>query len=1262
MIDAKQTVEEYISKTDWRVTENSNAHYNYGALSKHLVARVSAEYWLEEVYNKKISDAHRNGYFHIHDLSALTVYCCGYSLADIIKKGVCGISNIPTSKPAKHFMSLLNQVANLITIYQNEIAGAVAFTSFDTLVAPFIKKDNLSYEEVKQYMQNFIFSINSNSRGGAEPAFSNLSFDLTPPKHLLDEFVVVGAEYLDYTYGDCQKEMDMLNRAFCEIMLEGDANGKPHSYPIPTYNIHDRFDWDNPNNEILWEMTGKYGTPYFTNYINSDMDPADAMSMAILSSQRVIYVNENGRVSVNEIRHLVNNWIKASDDRKPRYKILMNGTFVDIIDMFTVPYDKYPSYVQVNMMNGISQNFSMDHKCPVIRNGEYIEVKSQDLLVGDNFLISKKGFEADNIGDFDSGKILGYYLGEGWKHEKSALRFSININRKDIVEEISTFFRSFACEVIVEEQPEVSIYKVHVLGKQSVSFIEQYISGETAKTKRLSPKIWNTSLKFREGLVDGLYNTDGHKERKNLFHTTNKELCGDLVELCNSIGRITKYRVNDKNTRYFKEDKSDLETFTSYVLSFKEDYETIFLGDEEFALMPIKSLEFPNSKSDVVYNFTVDTPEHLYELPNGIITHQCCRLRIDLRELRKRGGGLFGSGEKTGSIGVVTINLPRLAHLSSQLYVEQESAKKHFYHLLEEYMNLAKDSLVVKRKFLLEQLERGLLPAFKEYVGTLDNHFSTIGLVGMNEMCINLLGCGIKSKAGHKFALEVLDFMREKIADYQEETGDLFNLEATPAESCLAGETKIKTVEYGDEEIKNLVGKEFGVWSYDADSKEVCIKRGHSVRKTQENTKVMELILDNGESLILTPSHPIAVNRPNRWGLPTINWVEARDLKPGNSIKSLYFTQAGENGYVMVNGAQKRANILSEWYEQRPIDSNEVVHHKDFDKTNDSIDNLERMLDSEHRALHADPSKLIIGSGEDNPFFGRKHSEETKIKISEAKTGRPFVLKNLTEEEFSEKMSKVAKSKSTEQHSKYRKDIDTNDIIKMRSDGATYREIAESFNCTTGLVQSRLKSVGLNHKVVSIREIDTLIDVYNMEVDDTECYFVDDNKGNGILVHNCAYRLAKVDVAEFGDKIYTKGNQDGQAPYYTNSCHLPVDEVEDIMQLVTHQEELQEKFTGGTVVHLYMDSSISGDTAKKIVRTVCERTRIPYVSISPVYSICPEHKFIHGYNPECPYCGKPTEQYQRITGYIRQISKFNVGKKAEFADRAQLSPRLNNAN
>lgn len=595
-LDASTSVNEYIKKEDWRVSENSNAHYSFGALNKYLSSKISALFWLEDVYNEEIANAHNNGFMHIHDLGSISPYCAGYSLTDIIKKGVRGVSNIPVSSPAKHFMSLLNQVANLTTVFQNELAGAVAFSSFDTLCAPFVKVDGLDYDEVYQYMQNFIFSINSNSRGGAEPAFSNLTFDLTPPKDLLTQKAIVGGEEQSFTYKDCQKEMDMINKAFFEIMIKGDSEGAPFAYPIPTYNIHERFDWNNKNNELLWVMTGKFGTPYFANFINSDMDPRESRSM-------------------------------------------------------------------------------------------------------------------------------------------------------------------------------------------------------------------------------------------------------------------------------------------------------------------------------------------------------CCRLKIDLRELRRRGGGLFGSGELTGSIGVVTLNLPRLAYLSSKKYDNVESAKKDFFIELEKYMNIAKESLELKRAFLEKQLEAGLFPAFKEYVGHLENHFSTIGLVGMNEMCLNLLGTGIKDDEGKQFSLEVLDFMRDKIADFQEETGNLYNLEATPAESC-------------------------------------------------------------------------------------------------------------------------------------------------------------------------------------------------------------------------------------------------------------------------------------------------------------------------------AFRLAKIDVGEFGEDIITQGNTNGFAPYYTNSCHLPVSEVEDILQVVSHQEELQEKFTGGTVVHLYTQNSMSGDMAKHIIRTICENYKVPYVSISPVYSICPDHNFIEGNQPICPHCGKETEQYQRITGYIRQVSKFNPGKKAEFADRHQLIPKL----
>jgi len=388
MKSSKNIVEEYLKQSDWRVKENSNNPFSLGGLNKYTNGEVSKDYWLREVYPEEIAQAYVQNYIHIHDLGGLTLYCCGYSLRDILLKGVRGVKNIPTSSPAKHFDSVLNQISNLLTVFQNEIMGAVALNSFDTLLAPFIKNDRLTYDEVKQSMQNYIYSINSNSRMGAEPAFSNLTFDLTPPSDLLDEYVIIGGELQSFTYRSCQKEMDMLNKAFFEIMLEGDAQGKLFAYPIPTYNIHKRFDWDNPNNKLLWELTGKFGTPYFANYLNSDMNPEDARSM-------------------------------------------------------------------------------------------------------------------------------------------------------------------------------------------------------------------------------------------------------------------------------------------------------------------------------------------------------CCRLRLDLTELRKRNGGLFGSGDSTGSIGVVTINLPKIAY-------ECKMDKEKFYNTLDKYLNIAKDSLVIKRKWLQENIiDTGAIPAYIEYVGTMENHFSTIGIVGMNEMCEN---------------------------------------------------------------------------------------------------------------------------------------------------------------------------------------------------------------------------------------------------------------------------------------------------------------------------------------------------------------------------------------------------------------------------------------------------------------------------------------------------------------------------------------------
>ena len=584
LLDTNKIVDDYMLQRDWRVKENSNAPFSFGQMNKYINSAVSKQYWTERVYDASASSAHNDGFIHIHDMSGLTIYCCGYSLQKVLDLGVKGVPNIPTSKPAKHFDAALNQLANMLTIFQNEIMGAVAFSSFDTLLAPFIKVDKLSYKEIKQGIQNYVYSVNSNSRAGAEPAFSNLTFDLFPPKDLKDQPARIANELQDFAYGDCQKEMDLLNKAFFEVMLEGDANGKPFAYPIPTYSIMDGFDWDNPNNELLWEMAGKYGYPYFSNFMGSDMDPSDVRSM-------------------------------------------------------------------------------------------------------------------------------------------------------------------------------------------------------------------------------------------------------------------------------------------------------------------------------------------------------CCRLRLDLSELQRRNGGLFGSGDSTGSIGVVTLNLPRIGYLT------KGQSEASLFSMIKDFMNISKDSLEEKRHWLDMHISgTGMIPAFDTYVGTLNNHFSTIGYVGMNELCENFIGKGITTDEGKALAERVLDFMRDTLLAFQKSTGHLYNLEATPAESTC-------------------------------------------------------------------------------------------------------------------------------------------------------------------------------------------------------------------------------------------------------------------------------------------------------------------------------YRLARLDKKVYPD-IITQGS--GDSVYYTNSCHVPVKEVESIAALLDHQDSLQVKMTGGTVVHLYLAQGISGKQAKQIVKHVCENYSLPYISLSPIICYCPECGVLETPTDKCPHCGGVTKYMQRITGYIRDVDNYNPGKLQEFNDRKQI--------
>ncbi|MDE6957846.1 MAG: ribonucleoside triphosphate reductase, partial [Lachnospiraceae bacterium] len=280
LLDYKEIVDSYVKITDWRVKENSTVTYSVGGLILSNSGAITANYWLSEIYDEEIANAHRNADIHIHDLSMLTGYCAGWSLKQLIREGLGGITGKITSAPAKHLSTLCNQMVNFLGIMQNEWAGAQAFSSFDTYLAPFVKIDNLSYDQVKKCVESFIYGVNTPSRWGTQAPFSNITLDWTVPNDLANMPAIVGGKDMDFTYGDCKKEMDMVNKAFIEVMIEGDANGRGFQYPIPTYSITNDFDWsDTENNRLLFEMTAKYGTPYFSNYINSDMEPSDVRSM-----------------------------------------------------------------------------------------------------------------------------------------------------------------------------------------------------------------------------------------------------------------------------------------------------------------------------------------------------------------------------------------------------------------------------------------------------------------------------------------------------------------------------------------------------------------------------------------------------------------------------------------------------------------------------------------------------------------------------------------------------------------------------------------------------------------------------------------------------------------------------------------------------------------------------------------------------------------------------------------------------------------------
>lgn len=574
LIDVEKSMNEYLRQDDWRVKANANQGYSLGGMILNISGKITANYWLNNVYPEEVGVAHRNGDYHIHDLDMLSGYCAGWSLRSLLNEGFNGVANKVESNPPKHVSSALLQMVNFLGSLQNEWAGAQAFSSFDTYLAPFVRVDKLSYEELKQRIQEFIYNLNVPSRWGTQTPFTNLTFDIHCPEDIRDDIPLIGGKEVDFKYGDLQKEMDMINKAYMEVMIAGDAHGRIFTFPIPTYNISKDFDWDSANSELLFEMTAKYGLPYFQNFINSELKPNQIRSMCPLSANTKV-------------------------------RVRIGGTL----------------------------------ECTV-----------------------------------DIGKLFGI---------------------KDEIE---------------------------------VSYKNEWHKAKLVRaTKQKTRKIYCSNAEYVE---------------MGVHHLQPVLIDGKVITLTGA-----------DLTCGMKLPKDD-----SYI--------------DHTRIIDIQEGEV----RDDLYCFEVENEEHLFTLANGLITHNC-RLQLDLRELLKRGNGLFGSAEQTGSVGVVTINCARLGYVF-------KGDKEGLYKRLDYLMGLAKTSLEIKRKEVQKHMDQGLFPFTKRYLGTLRNHFSTIGVNGINEMIRNFTNdkFDITSEEGHAFAIEFLDHVRAKMVEYQEETGNLYNLEATPAE------------------------------------------------------------------------------------------------------------------------------------------------------------------------------------------------------------------------------------------------------------------------------------------------------------------------------------------------------------------------------------------------------------------------------------------------------------------------------------------------
>jgi len=779
-------VDGYLSMMDWKVKENSNMSYSLQGLNVYATENIVSNYWLHKIFPPEIGDAHANGEYHIHDLGTLGAYCVGWDLKDILLMGFKGVSGKIESKPAKHFGTALMQIVNYLYTLQGEAAGAQALSNFDSLLSPFIRKDNLKYDEIKQEMQKFLFNMNVPTRVGFQSPFTNITMDLTVPSYMTDEPIIIGGDLMDDNYSDYVDEMDMMNHAFAEIMYEGDAKERPFTFPIPTYNITKDFDWNNDGLEPLWKMTAKYGIPYFSNFINSDMKPDDARSMCPLAGdEKVLIKSSRGRgVEYSSIRN-----IYEGNSNQEKYEIYSDGKFI------RGKFNKWENQkmLKITLENGHKIKMSAYHLNFILNNPNDEEenvVKAKELEPGMYlpYSLNKYGGEG---GSKDLGYFVGAYAGDGSLDGDTLVVFSLeDTYKKEVIEKLQRIAKDhFGAHSTITKHKETKLTTLKIHSKAAVGLVKDYVENKQ-RNKHYNARIFTSSEEFRNGALKGHYDTDGGN--RNRIYTSSPKMVETLNMLAATMGTTTSVYKDDRAGRFGDEPNYAV---LVYQLN-RQNYGDIWFKKNDKLWVKIKEIKEINNSS--AYCFEVENGEPVFTVgTTGILTHNC-RLRLDNRELRKRGGGLFGANPKTGSIGVVTMNMPRIGYLAKN--------DDDFFERLDSLMVLAKQSLEIKREIIENLTDSGLHPYSRVYLADVKktfgeywkNHFATIGLIGMNDSILNFMNKSIADKEGKAFAEKVLDYMRNRLADFQEETGNIYNLEATPAEGASYRLARIDKAQYPD--------------------------------------------------------------------------------------------------------------------------------------------------------------------------------------------------------------------------------------------------------------------------------------------------------------------------------------------------------------------------------------------------------------------------------------------------------------------------------